>query len=296
MPIPSKFSQNTFHPESIDTLAQSFIRIGIGRFQAYKAAHFIWEQRPDSPTCPSFFQLALCFLKENHPHLIPLYKNWKKIIQRKKPLIILLGGATGVGKSTIAQKLAHILSISHIVCTDSVREVLRGFHTPSTDPILNVSSYQAGKKASNEMGHPISTCDGFLKHSQKVFPGIKSIFKWAFEKNTDVIIEGVHLVPGCLKHMNIKEDTVTIVQIILDVDHSEVHKNHFFSREKQMPCEKNSKYLSYFSEIRTIQELLRQKAEEHNIPRIQNYDIQKTERDILNIIYKKYFPPFKSNI
>ena len=47
------------------------------------------------------------------------------------PLVILIGGATGVGKSTIATQLAARLGIVRVVATDAIREVMRAMFSPS---------------------------------------------------------------------------------------------------------------------------------------------------------------------
>ena len=47
------------------------------------------------------------------------------------PVVILIGGATGVGKSTIATQLAARLGIVRVVATDAIREVMRAMLSPS---------------------------------------------------------------------------------------------------------------------------------------------------------------------
>ena len=59
------------------------------------------------------------------------------------PLVILIGGATGVGKSTIATQLAARLGIVRVVATDAIREVMRSMFSPELMPSLHTSSFQA---------------------------------------------------------------------------------------------------------------------------------------------------------
>ena len=64
------------------------------------------------------------------------------------PLVILIGGATGVGKSTIATQLAHRLGIVRVVATDAaIREVMRAMLSAELMPALHVSSFQADRAA-----------------------------------------------------------------------------------------------------------------------------------------------------
>lgn len=53
------------------------------------------------------------------------YEKWQAIGSLDVPLVILIGGATGVGKSTIATQLAARLSIPRVFSTDGIREVMK---------------------------------------------------------------------------------------------------------------------------------------------------------------------------
>ena len=48
------------------------------------------------------------------------FARWQDVQRLDVPLVILIGGATGVGKSTIATHLAHRLGIVRVVATDGV--------------------------------------------------------------------------------------------------------------------------------------------------------------------------------
>lgn len=52
-----------------------------------------------------------------------------KIITGSYSLIILLGGACGTGKSTLASTLSSLMKISDVVSTDTLRHILRS-HLP----------------------------------------------------------------------------------------------------------------------------------------------------------------------
>ena len=44
----------------------------------------------------------------------------------RKPYVILIGSASGIGKSTIAAELAKQLNIKHLIESDFIRAVVRG--------------------------------------------------------------------------------------------------------------------------------------------------------------------------
>ena len=71
------------------------------------------------------------------------FRRWGEVERLDVPLVILIGGATGVGKSTIATQLAVRLSIVRVVATDAIREVMRSTLTHELMPTLHTSSFHA---------------------------------------------------------------------------------------------------------------------------------------------------------
>ena len=65
-------------------------------------------------------------------------------IEERRYFIILLSGAPGTGKSTIASLLASRMSVSHIISTDSIRHAMRTLYTKEEYPILHCSTYECG--------------------------------------------------------------------------------------------------------------------------------------------------------
>ena len=57
-------------------------------------------------------------------------------------MIVLLAGTSGTGKSTLAALLAARLGITTVLSTDSVRHMLRSFHSKEECPLLWASTYQ----------------------------------------------------------------------------------------------------------------------------------------------------------
>ena len=57
---------------------------------------------------------------------------------------MLIGGTTGVGKSTLATMLAARLGVNRVIATDVIRQVLRAFFTIEAMPTVHHSAFEAG--------------------------------------------------------------------------------------------------------------------------------------------------------
>src|SRR6185369_9824531 len=57
------------------------------------------------------------------------------------PIVLLIGGATGTGKSTVATEVAYRLGITRVSSTDFVRQTMRAFLSPQFMPSIHRSSF-----------------------------------------------------------------------------------------------------------------------------------------------------------
>src|SRR5437899_7399988 len=72
------------------------------------------------------------------------FLRWQEVRKLDVPIVVLIGGATGVGKSTLATQLAVRLNIVRVVATDAIREVMRAMLSEQMMPSLYRSSFDAG--------------------------------------------------------------------------------------------------------------------------------------------------------
>ncbi|MFH1280540.1 MAG: hypothetical protein ABII08_02925 [Candidatus Beckwithbacteria bacterium] len=281
--------KNINQPFYSSQLAHSFLRVGLPRYIAYQIAHNIWEEFLHKNKDESkLYRRACAILKEKYPELLDRYRNWHKIAKRKKPLIIFVGGSTGVGTSTLAVKLGSALDINHIVSTDAVREIVRKFLPVQISPLLHVSTYESGAIIETIRSYNDAVVFGFVSQSKKVIYGLEPVIKRSVKERQDIIIEGIHLIPGQMEFLKKYEKKAKIIQIILDVDHVKTHLEHFSIRHFQNSNRPKTKYLKNFKEIRLIRDFLVHEAEENNVSVFENYNLNKVERQIVNYIYLQY--------
>ena len=203
----------------------------------------------------------------------------------RKPYVILIGSASGIGKSTIAAELAKKLNIKHLIESDFIRAVVRGIIGKEYAPALHSSSYDAYKNLRNKSrytSYEDLVSAGFDEHASYVIPALEKIIQRAITDFDDIIIEGVHLVPGLINIDQFK-DYANIYFFILSSD-EESHKERFVKRAVEI--HRGGKQLDFFKENRIIHDHLLNQAMSNDVNVITSETIEKTLEKILGIINK----------
>ena len=129
------------------------------------------------------------------------------------PIILLVGGATGTGKSTIATEAAHRLGITRVTSTDFIRQTMRAFFSPAFMPSVHYSSFEAGlaltKAEEDEAGD--ARLLGFLDQTRNVLVGVEAAIDRSLAEGWSMVLEGVHLVPGMVA---VEREDAIVVQCL----------------------------------------------------------------------------------
>ncbi|AEH25109.1 2-phosphoglycerate kinase [Pyrococcus yayanosii] len=198
------------------------------------------------------------------------YLFWRKFRKMKIPIIILLGGPTGVGKSTIATELAFRLGIRSVIGTDSIREVLRKVITPELLPAIHTSTFLAWREVKMVPEGISPVIYGFEAQVSAVSVGINAIIERARNEGLNAIIEGIHVVPG---FVNMEHD-MTFTYMIVAGSREELEARFY---ERTRYSRRSAEYyVSHLDEIMEIQDYLIRKAREHNIPVVENVELERT--------------------
>ncbi len=285
-------TENYDYPYSRGLLATRMMVTGLDLVDAYKTAEAIalelelqdiWEL-----TEVELNDLVSDILeKEGKILYAARFRNFLKFKSRYEPLIIMIGGATGIGKSTIALNLASRLAISHIVGTDTIREVMRKVLSSELIPSLHSSSY-AAHKSMKEYVSPIynKTIIGFEEQARLVVSGIESVIARALTEGISIIVDGVHILPSIMDPKLLKSPN--IIPVFLHLSNEEDHMRRFQERAKTKVMRKPLEdYLENFDGIRIIQDHLLEQARLHGIPFIENMLIETTIRKILDIVFER---------
>jgi 2-phosphoglycerate kinase len=215
------------------------------------------------------------------------YKNWRSLRTSKEPLIILIGGASGVGTSSMAFELASRLRLKNLISTDMIREVMRKIVSKELSPVIHKSSFDAYESIRTPSIRIDSVIEGYISHVDVVNVGVEAIIERSVKEGISTIIEGVHIVPGFIKKDLMQNNN--IIMFTLTVDDEEAHKQRFYSRCRQ-PWVKRSleRYMENFGTIRKTQRFLVEQAKIHDTRIINNVDINETIDIMVEDILEKF--------
>jgi 2-phosphoglycerate kinase len=217
------------------------------------------------------------------------YRIWNRLAAEDKPVVVLIGGATGVGKSTIAARVADRLGIVRIISTDSIREAMRAFFSKRFMPSIHYSSYEAGQAVRIPVGSGLDPeMLGFMEQVEMVNVGVLAIIDRAIQEHTSLVVEGVHMVPGMLASMGAKQriPEVLLHSLVVSVSDEELHRSHFLVREQETSGKRVlARYLRGFDGIRRIQDFILEQAEHEGTLVVDNVSIDDTVGIVVDALY-----------
>jgi 2-phosphoglycerate kinase len=229
------------------------------------------------------------------------YLSWRRFENSGRPLIILIGGTTGSGKSTIASEIAYRTDIARVQSTDMIREIIRAYLTPDAVPTLEYSSFEAwrglpAKTGKRDKKHQNLVIAGFRSQLSAIQPALRAALNRAVQETHDLIIEGIHVLPAQLELNDIKKAAVVVPLMLATLEKSLLHKQ-LKRRGREKSARKASRYLEHLDDIWELQSYLLSDADNHGIPIIPNLDVKDTVREALELVSSKImrqFPPHPS--
>ena len=275
-------------PFSKGLLARSLIAAGLSADRAYELAIAIEQDltasERQSTTLERIEEVALERLgREDGAAAMLRLRRYRDLYELDLPLILLVGGATGTGKSTVATDVAYRLGITRVTSTDFVRQTMRAFFSQEFMPAIHHSSFEAGRAtAGEEDDGNQAVIDGFMEQTREVLVGVRAAIERALQEGWSMVLEGVHLVPGMLS----KEIAgALVVECVLAIDDAEAHASHFWIRDTDSEgVRPYEKYLDSFDDIRLIQTYIRDRARKHGVPVIENGNIEAAIGELMELV------------
>jgi 2-phosphoglycerate kinase len=277
-------------PYSKGLMASQVMVTGLSPYRAYQVAEAI-EQHLLDRGAPSvepdeLTRVAVDVIEEiAGDRYAKNFMRWREVEALDIPLVLLIGGTTGVGKSTIATQLAARLGIVRAVATDAVREVMRAMFSRELMPTLYRSSFEAGE-ALLEPPTRDAVVVGFREQVSGVAVGLDALLERAAVEGMSMIIEGAHVVPGFLD-LESRQDRILAVPVIITVEDEDVHRSHFTARSADHVHRPAARYLKGFDDIRRLQRYIKSQALSHGVPIIPNYNFDHTLTAVIDLIMER---------
>jgi 2-phosphoglycerate kinase len=277
---------NEQQPYSKGLMSRALVAVGVPIGRAYELARRIEQDLADRHEevveLDRFEQLAVEVLGDAEgSRAVDRLRRLQELQELDLPVIVLVGGATGTGKSSVATEAAYRLGITRVTSTDFVRQTMRAFFSQEFMPSIHYSSFEAaeGLREPDQAGDPVVA--GFLEQTRNVLVGVRASIERALEEGWSMVLEGVHLVPGMLPQI----DGALVVQCVLAIEDEEEHSTHFMVRDAGLVgLRPHQKYIERLDDIRRIQDHIVRRARRHRVPVITNTDMRDAIDAVLELV------------
>jgi 2-phosphoglycerate kinase len=197
------------------------------------------------------------------------YLVWRKVQQRDRPVILLLGGAAGVGKTSLALEVAHRLGIGRVLSSDSVRQIMRLMLSADLAPAIHGSSYDAYKLLPTVTQGNDPVIEGFRAQTATVSVGVRASMDRAVSENASLVFDGVSIVPGMIDLEAYGELAHVVFLVVANLD-TEEYAGRFASREEGQVRRGAHRYVENLDSILKIQDHFLDEAERYGVPIVEN--------------------------
>jgi 2-phosphoglycerate kinase len=200
------------------------------------------------------------------------YTAWHYFLKSGQPLIIMIGGTAGVGKSTLSAEIATRFNITRYQSTDMLREVMRTMVAVQLMPELHESSFNAWKALPTHQEYSPSSkrvIDGYHRQADLVEVAAEAVLQRALRENVSLLLEGVHVRPSLIDKIP-HDSNAIVIQIILGVTNKKQLQRQFQGRSKSSQDRRADRYLESFDAIWELQKALLAEAKTSNLSVIIN--------------------------
>ena len=160
-----------------------------------------------------------------------------------KPRLLVITGSSGVGKSTLSARAAASLGFSKSASTDTIREALRTQFDTDELPALHRSSFESAGSG---------VVEDWPETVKVLSEGVAAVVRRASMKGSDLLLEGVHLIPGAQILNDWRGAGGIACGVVLYVEEGGRHQRFIMRRERH-----NNRglahYLDNLDRIREIQ-------------------------------------------
>jgi 2-phosphoglycerate kinase len=279
---------NSGLPYSKGVMARALIAVGVPADRAYELARRVevdLAERGERTVDPERLRILAqeTLGVEEGERAVGRLRRLADLQSLDVPIIVLIGGSTGTGKSTLAAEVAHRLGITRVASTDFIRQTMRAFFSKEFMPTIHYSSFEAGAGVDGDVtGDP--TIVGFVDQCRHVCVGVEAAMERALAEGWSMVLEGVHLVPGILPA---ELAGALVVHVVVEIADPDVHRVHFHVRDVTTGgIRAMDKYLARIDDIRRIQTYVVGRARRESVPVVENANVDRTVDEVIEIVMR----------
>ncbi len=205
-------------------------------------------------------------------------------LRGKRPLVLMIGGAPGTGKSALATELAQRLEIVRIQSTDLLREVMRMMIPERLIPVLHRSSYDAWKArpggGADAEAHLI---DEYKAQAELLMVPCEAVVRRSLHEEASLILEGVHVQHALIDKVTPDTNAIVIPIMLAVIDPAHL-KDRFKNRGANLNRRRAERYLENFDSIWRLQSYLLSEADRWQTQIVISSEKEQVVKDAMAII------------
>jgi len=222
------------------------------------------------------------------------YLVWEQFRRSDRTLMLLVGGTTGSGKSTVATQLAHLVEFKRVQNTDMLREVMRVMVPERLVPVLHADSFAAWERlptTHRSESEEALLIEGYLLQAELLSVACEAAIARAVHERVSLILEGVHVHAPLLARLP-RTDETFVVPVMLGVLKPRQLRARLKGRGERVPERPAARYTDHFDAIWRLQSYLLSEADRAGIPIVVNEDrdraVQQVMQHIIAVLAKSY--------
>jgi len=214
------------------------------------------------------------------------YLLWRRYQEPERPVILLLGGTSGVGKSSLALEVARRLGIGRVLSTDSIRQIMRILLSRELVPAIYGSSYDAYALLPRQEGRQPTVIDGFNAQVSAVSIGIRASLDRTVAESSNLVIDGVSIAPGWID-LDAYRNRAEVVFLLVAALDEQALRNRFVARATGQKQRLPHRYLENLDGILAVQRHLLALAERNRVPVVDNVSFDASVRLIIEHVMER---------